>query len=442
MSRTEPRTAQNHLKCPRSLADVDLFAPGAQEHWYEAYPILHSEAPVHRIPGEGTTPEGDAFILSCHADILFVVQNPERFPAFISDKPKPGEDGVMPTLNAMQESIFSLRPTMDLWRAHKRDLTDPWVGTGALRHSEMIRLAANKLIDQWIDKDESIDFVAEFAKPLPQIVMANVLGLPHSDIPQLEIWGAAMVRPFVEGRGHRNVLSPEEIAETVQLLSGFKEYVQDRVSEKRARPDDGMITFLTQTIYEPLGRKLTDVEICGVVYAMIIGGLETTQYALVEQAQLCCEDPGLLRAIGEDRRKVRPFCEEGLRLRSPTQGLSTRYTIQDEEFQGVAVPKGSILHMRWAAANRDPREFERPNEVMLDRKRVTRHLAFSQGPRSCPGSGLSRIEQQTAWNCLLDRIETISYASGNSFRHQPGIMLGLYELNLDFTRKTGAGAPR
>ena len=72
---------------------------------------------------------------------------------------------------------------------------------------------------------------------------------------------------------------------------------------------------------------------------MIIGGLETTQYALEEQAQLLCEHPGLFQQLRADRAKVRPFTEEALRMRSPTHGLSTRATSQDEVFQGVEVPE-------------------------------------------------------------------------------------------------------
>jgi cytochrome P450 len=433
MARTEPRTASNALKCPFTAAEVDLFSPGAQEHWYEAYPVLHREAPVLRLPGEGATPDADGFILSKYADVYRVVQDPERYPPFLTQKPRPGTDGKMPQLNAMQVAILSLRPDPELWRAHREQLTDPWVGPGATRHREMIAAATTELIDTWIDRGE-VDFVNAFARLLPQIVMANVLGLPREDIPQLEAWGAAQVMAFVYGEGHRNLLAPDQQAEQGRLLQGFKEYVQQHVDEKRRNPKDDMITWLTQVTYTALDRKLTDVEVNGIVYAMLIGGLETTQYAIAEQAQLFCEDPELYQAVRADRRKLRTFIEEGLRLRSPTQGLSTRSTVQDEEFQGVKVPAGSILHLRWAAANRDPEEWERPAEVDLERRGATRHLAFSQGPRSCPGSGLSRTEQLTAWNLLMDRIESLEYAPGNTFEHQPGIMLGLRELHLKFKK--------
>lgn len=432
-----PNHELSPLKCPMSLEDVDLFSPGAQEHWYEAYPILHREAPVLRIPGEGLTPGTDGYILSKYEDIALVVRDPVRFPptmslaidAMVASGTPPEE---IPNTNAMMVSIATLRPTIDLWRSHRKELTDPWVGPGASRHQDMITRCADRLIDRWIDRGR-VEFISEFARPLPQLVMANVLGLPEEDIPQLAEWGNAQVASFVYGRGHRNLLTEEEIREQFRLLDGFKEYVHEKVQEKRRNPQDDMISFLTQVTYEALGRKLTDVEINGVVYAMMIGGLETTQYAIEEQAQLLCENPEVFDLLKKDRSQLRQFTEEAMRLRSPTQGLSTRITSQDEVFQGVKVPKGSLLHLRWAAGNVDPDEFECPYDLQLDRKAVTRHLTFSAGPRVCPGAGISRQEQYIAWDRLLDRLDSLEYAPGNTFRHQPGIMLGTLELHLKFT---------
>ncbi len=434
MSDKTPNHFLTDMKCPVQLEDVDLFAPGAQEHWYDAYPILHGESPVHKLAGEGLTPDTDAYILTKHEDISMVVKDPDRFPPLQSSAIKEmAESGVnveeVPNLNAMQASMVTLRPNMELWRTHKQELTDPWVGPGASRHEAMIIKHVDELIDSWGDRDE-IDFIKEFARPLPQRVMASVLGFPSEDIPQLALWGEAQVKAFVHGRGHLNKLDDEEIRTQFVLLDGFKEYVQEKVQEKRKNPQEDMITFLTEVTYSPLGRKLTDLEVNGIVYAMIIGGLETTQYALEEQAQLLCEHEGLFERLKSNRDLIRQFTEEGMRMRSPTQGLSTRQTSQDEVFQGVTVPKGSVLHLRWTAANVDPDEFECPFELRLDRKAVTRHLTFSAGPRVCPGAGISRIEQQLAWSRLLDRLDGIEYGSENKFLHQPGIMLGTLELNL------------
>ncbi|MCZ6659528.1 MAG: cytochrome P450 [Gammaproteobacteria bacterium] len=436
MSAKTPNHHLSEMRCPVALEDVDLFSAGAQEHWYEAYEILHREAPVHRLPGEGLAEGTDGFILTKYEDIAKVVRDPERFRPTLSiavdqilSSGAAPED--LPKTNAMMVSMATLRPTIELWRSHRQELTDPWVGPGANRHLEMITRCADRLIDAWIDKGE-VEFVAEFARPLPQLVMANVLGFPLEDVPRLAEWGTAQVAAFVYGKGHRNILTKQQTAEQFELLEGFKEYVNDHVQDKRRNPEDDMISFLAQVTYGALGRKLTDLEINGVVYAMVIGGLETTQYALEEQAQLLCEQPEIFEQIKRDRSKLRNFTEESMRLRSPTQGLSTRTTSQDEIFQGVEVPKGSLLHLRWGAANIDADEFDCPLELRLDRKAVSRHLTFSHGPRVCPGAGISRLEQVTAWDRLLDRIDRLEYAPGNTFMHQPGIMLGTLELHLKF----------
>ncbi len=433
-----PNHTLSAMRCPVGLDDVDLFSPGAQEHWYEAYEILHAQAPVLRLPGEGPTPGTDGYILTKYADIAQVVRDPVRFPPTLSlAVDQMLQTGLRPEemqqTNAMMASMMTLRPTIELWRSHRQELTDPWVGPGASRHTQMITGCVDQLIDNWIDRGE-VEFISEFARPLPQMVMANVLGFPLKDIPQLAEWGTAQVAAFVYGKGHRNLLTQEQTNAQFKLLDGFKEYVHGHVEAKRKHPKDDMISFLTQVTYQALGRKLTDLEINGVVYAMIIGGLETTQYALEEQAQLLCERPGVFGAIKANRDTIRQFIEETMRLRSPTQGLSTRTTSQDEVFQGVPVPKGSLLHLRWGAANVDAEEFECPHELQLDRKAVSRHLTFSAGPRVCPGAGISRLEQTIAWTRLLDRLDGISYAPGNTFMHQPGIMLGTLELKLEFQR--------
>ena len=432
--------ATEPAKCPMKLDEVDLFAPGAQEHWYPAYEILHREAPVLRLPGEGAVPGTDAFVLSKYEDVALVVRDPVRFQPSLSNVVEEMErSGVrpeeIPLTNAMMASIMTLRPTIELWRAHRQELTDPWVGPGSGRHTEMITRCVDQLIDKWIDrKSGEVEFITEFARPLPQMVMANVLGFPVEDISKLADWGTAQVAAFVWGKGHRNIVTGEQLREQFALLDGLKDYVDGHVKEKRKNPKDDMISWLTQVHYKALDRKLTDMEINGIVYAMLIGGLETTQYAIEEQAQLLCEQPNVWATLKGDREKLRVFTEEGMRLRSPTQGLSTRFTTQDEVFQGVHVPKGSQLHLRWAAANIDPDEWECPHEIQLERKAVTRHLVFSAGPRVCPGAGISRIEQIIAWTRLLDRLDSISYAPDVEIKHQPGIMLGTLTLKLRFKK--------
>lgn len=434
------------MGCPVALVDVDLFGPGAQEHWYQAYPILHKEAPVLRLAGEGLNGQGDGFVLSAYEDIERVVKDPERYSTLLSllvtQMQVQLDGGETPPTDASRfsiavDSVRTLRPTIALWRAHRQELTDPWVGPGAKRHTAMITEAVDTLIDQWIERSDgeslgSVEFIEAFARPLPQIVMAKVLGFPLEDIPKLAAWGQAQVMQFVYGQGHLNALSEEDTAIQSERLAGFADYITGQVLQKRADPKDDMISALTQIDYAALGRKLTDAEVIGIVYFMVLGGLETTQYALEEQAQLLCDEPDLFATLRAEPEKIRAFTEESMRLRAPTQGLSTRLTTQDEVFQGVEVPAGSVLHLRFGAGNVDPKQYECPYQLDLDRKAIGNHLTFSQGPRTCPGAGISRLEQVIAWERLCERVRHFEYAPNNTFEHQPGIMLGTLSLELQF----------
>ena len=423
-------------KCPVHVNDVDLFAPGAQAHWFDAYRILHQDAPVHRLPGEGDHPGTDAYILTRYEDISRVVRDPDSFPIRYEQGVGNAEAEVIRE-HGFEDSLQSratLRPDIDSHKMHRHQLTDPWVGTGAERHRAMITAATHRLIDGFIDRG-TIEYVAEFAAPLPTTVIMTILGFPLEDMQAVRRWDAAQVRRFVYGEGHLNIMSDEDERENARTLVEFHEYIGRQIDEKRAHPRDDMISFLTQVQYGDgeAARPLTDGEITSVAYGMNIGGNETTQYALTAQAMLLAEHPQLVEELRADRAKIKAFVEESLRLYAPTQGLSTRRVARDVEFQGVTVPKGSILHLRYGAGNRDEQEFADAERFDLNRHKPARHLTFSQGPRSCPGSGLSRLEQAIATEAIIDRLDELAFAPGkNTFERQPGIMLGLWELHLTF----------
>ena len=225
MSQKPPNHGLSPMSCPVHLDDVDLFGPGSQEHWYEAYPILHREAPVLVLPGEGVDGAGDAYVLNCYEDIERVVKDPQRFTPVMSlmvDELQGVLDrGEQPPEDASRfdialDSVRTLRPTIELWRAHRQELTDPWVGPGARRHAQMIEEICDDLIDQWIDRDDgdglgTVEFIEEFARPLPQRVTARVLGFPPEDVDRLAQWGSAQVMQYVYGKGHLNQLSAKRL---------------------------------------------------------------------------------------------------------------------------------------------------------------------------------------------------------------------------------------
>ena len=440
MSKHDLAMMEAEAQCPMSVGDVDLFAAGGQEYWFDAYRILHRDAPVLRIPGGGDTSDTDGFILTKYEDVARIVRDTETFPLRYSDE-SPGQEVER---NIIREEGFgesldagmSLRPTMEQHRWHREQLTNPWVGAvGADRHREMITGFVNELIDRWIDRGE-VEYVTEFAAPLPQMVITTILGFPLEDMPMLRGWEEAQVRRFVFGSTHRNLLPAEDEAANARALVAFHEYIQKHVEEKRRNPKNDMISYLTQVEYGDTKRPLTDAEVGSVAYGMHIGGNETTQYALTAEAMLIAQRPDLAEELRADRSKVRFFVEESLRLYAPTQGLSGRRPIHDIEVQGVTIPKGSVIHLRYGAGNRDEEQFPNADEIDLTRPSPGRHVTFGQGPRSCPGAGLSRLEQNIATNVVLDRLDDLRLEPGkNNLRHQPGVMLGLLNLNLEFGQR-------
>ena len=440
MSKHDLAMMEAEGQCPFSVEDVDLFAPGSQEYWFDAYRILHKDAPVLRIPGGGDTPDKDGFILTKYEDVARIVRDTETFPLNYGQR-NAGQEVEREILEKEGhgdaiDAGLSLRPNMEQHRWHREQLTNPWVGAvGAGRNTEMITGYVNELIDRWIDRG-SVEYVTEFAAPLPQMVITTILGFPLEDMPTLRKWEEAQVRRFVFGSTHRNLLPAEDEAENARTLAAFHEYIGKHVREKRQNPKDDMISYLTQVEYGDDKRPLTDAEVVSVAYGMHIGGNETTQYALTAEAMVLAQKPELAEELRADRSKVRFFVEECLRLYAPTQGLSGRRPIKDIVVQGVTIPAGSTIHLRYGAGNRDEDEYPNAEEIDLTRPSPGRHVTFGQGPRSCPGAGLSRLEQNIATNVILDRLDDLRLAPGkNDLRHQPGVMLGLLELNLEFDKR-------
>ena len=265
-----------------------------------------------------------------------------------------------------------------------------------------------------------------FAIPLPVRAITRILGFPASDIPQLKEWSTAWVLPF------SGPLTAEQDNWVATKVVEFQHYINHAIEEKRINPGDDVISDLTTAVYNG-ERLLTNHEIITIVDHLYIGGNETTTFAITSALWILLRQPGLYDTVYNDRSLVEQFLEESMRLESPTQGLY-RSVAADTEIAGVTIPAGSTVHIRYAAANRDDSIFPNADQVDLTRSNTKRHMAFSLGEHHCPGSGLSRLEQKTALNVVLDRLPHLRLAPDtNDFTHMPGFVLrALNELHLEW----------
>jgi cytochrome P450 len=213
----------------------------------------------------------------------------------------------------------------------------------------------------------------------------------------------------------------------------FQRYIHELANERRAHPTDDVISHLATARYRG-ERPLEDWEIINLVDHLYIGGNEDTTFALTSGIWLILRDPTLHARLRSKPALIAEFVEENLRLESPTQGLF-RVVASDITLSGVTIPAGATVHLRYAAANRDPAMFGCPATVYLDRANKRRHVAFAVGEHQCPGAELSRLEQVVAFTAILDRFPNLALDPGNSFRHKPGFILQALD---ELTLTTGA----
>lgn len=413
-----------------NLEEIDLYDPEIQENWFPAYKTILEEAPVYQIPGSTT------YVITKYEDILRIVRDPETF----SNQPEiHGGEQLIEHAEARQyyrdhglgkDTGRARWPLLGMdppdHRKYRLLIDKHLLSKSVLRRAQpMIEDVVEDLIDGFAG-DGEIEFIQQFAIPLPITIITVMIGFPVEDIPQLKEWSTAWTLPFMRG------LSLEQELDVARQGVEFQDYIKSIADERRKNPKDDVISHLVQARYDD-ERLLTDHEIASIVDNMYVGGNETTTFTLTSALWIMLREPEIYLALLADPSKIPNFAEEVLRTESPTQGLY-RIVTKDTEIRGVPIAKGSTVHIRYGAANRDPDVFRCPHDFDLDRENAAKHLAFSQGNHHCPGGPLARLEMVIAYERLLARLPNLRLSEGkNDFKHYPGFVLrGLKELHLSF----------
>jgi cytochrome P450 len=396
---------------------VDLFDPATQEDWYPTYRYLRDEQPVYRIPGT------QEFVISRYDDIMHVLRHQKTFPTGASKRRSPAAQQVYDRGGWERMTPLGTNPPI---HRHYRNLVDHFLGGPGLDQWQPFVEATIDRLFTTFDHDGAVEWISQFSSILPGTVITHMLGLPQSDFEQLRTWSSAWVLPFIR------TLEPDEDIWVAEQVVDFYEYLAAAIAEKRANPDDRVISSLVRAEFAG-ERPLTDQEIITIIDHLFIGGNETTTFAMASGLWIMLREPGLYDRLRHDRTLIPNFVEEALRIESPTQGL-WRVVSEDTEIAGCPIPAGASVHLRYASANRDERVFECPHQVDLERPNVGRHMAFSLGEHHCPGAGLTRLEQVLTIEAALDRLPNLRFAPGkNDFTHIPMFaMRSLSELHLEF----------
>ncbi|HXP32863.1 MAG TPA: cytochrome P450 [Acidimicrobiales bacterium] len=349
------------------------YDPLDPELWRDPYPTyerLRDEDPVHHVRKRGF------WVLSRFADVMAATCDTEAFSSahgLTFEEDEITKLGLMPTLVMMD------RPRHTVFRRLVNTMFTP---RAVAEREEAVRGFTRERTERVVAMGEA-DFVDEVASPLPSFVVADYLGVPAGDRSSFGQWSSAIVQANASG----NVLSA---GQAVGELYG---YFTDLARWKKDHPAQDMISVLLQS--EVDGRPVSLEEVLGFCFVMVAGGNDTASGLIGGAAALLSEHPDQRRLLASDPSRVPGAVEEMLRFLSPVQGLSRTSTIDvtvGPADSRVTIPAGVKVHLLFASANRDPREFG-PDAGRLDVTRlVARSVAFSSGPHHCLGAAAARLE--------------------------------------------------
>ncbi|RSS96719.1 cytochrome P450 [Streptomyces sp. WAC05292] len=269
----------------------------------------------------------------------------------------------------------------------------PLVGRFTVRRMRLLTERIEQITAECLDAMEqagpTADLVTAFAKPIPTIVICEILGVPYGDRASFQ----EQIDAFMGGEA-----SDEEL---IAAYTATQEYLARLVAAKRANPTDDVLSELTDGDF-------TDEELKGISLILLAAGFDTTANMLALGTFALLQNPGQLAALRADPALTDGAVEELLRYLSVAKTFH-RTALEDVVVGGQSIEAGTTVVLSLHTANRDPERFTDPDVLDL-RRPYDGHLAFSHGIHQCLGQQLARVEMRVAFRALIDRFPTLRLA--------------------------------
>ncbi|MGI5284640.1 cytochrome P450 [Nonomuraea polychroma] len=269
----------------------------------------------------------------------------------------------------------------------------PLVGKFTVRRMRQLTERVEQITTDHLDAMEKAgpptDLVTAFAKPIPAIVICELLGVPDEDRGFFQ----ENIDKFLGGE-----VSDEEL---MAAYTATQQYLAELVAAKRANPTDDVLSDL-------LDSDLTDEELQGMALILLSAGFDTTANMLALGTFALLQNPDQLAALRAEPALTDPAVEELLRYLSVAKQFF-RVALEDIELGGHTITAGTTVILSLNTANRDPERFPDPHMLNLHRQDGG-HLAFSHGIHQCLGQQLARVEMRVALPALLNRFPTLRLA--------------------------------
>ena len=345
----------------------DPHSPRLQGSLYEVYREMRDSQPIYHDPS-------DRFYAATHYDdVTAILQDSETY----------ANGGVDESKLLMPMIVYMDGPRH---KAMRTLLSRVFTPKRVAALEPFVRAATQRLLDESA-KQSRCDFMHDFASQLPSIVICDLIGVPEERRRAFLSYTEAMIE--TGPRSHPIEVPAGKIYAEFETL----------LAERRNAPRDDLMSALLDAEVDDI--KLSDEELLGFCFNLIIGGTDTTMNLIGNGAVLLAQSPEQRRVLAADLSRIPDAVEEMLRVESPTQTLPRR-TTRDVELHGVTIPAESRLLICYGAANHDERAFDAPDKFDIEQQR-SRHLAFGLGSHHCLGAALARLEGRIAFEELLTR---------------------------------------
>ncbi|MBW4595270.1 MAG: cytochrome P450 [Brasilonema angustatum HA4187-MV1] len=247
-----------------------------------------------------------------------------------------------------------------------------------------MRLIVDKLLDRVQDQGQ-MDFVRDFAVPLPVVVIAEILGVPIERHADFKHWSDGVVN--------------KDLTASRELGDYFRELIQQR----SGKPSNDLVSDLIAAHED--GETLSAQELVDFCIVLLVAGNETTTNMLANAIVCLHESPSAYKRLQNEPALLHSAIEEVLRYRSPVQSIF-RFTKVDTQVGDQTIPAGQLVNLCVGSANRDETKFERADEFVIDRD-PNEHVAFGNGIHFCLGAPLARLEAAIGLRAVLERLPNL-----------------------------------
>jgi cytochrome P450 len=382
---------------------LDLLAPDVVADPHPTFARLREEDPVH------WSEHHRAWVITRYDDVTAALRDAR----LSSDRASPmaraggrgggGEDD--PVVSVLSHWMVFRDPPdhTRLRRAMRAAFTPPAI--------DALRPTIERVVDELLDGlAGEVDFVSQFAMPMPALVIAELLGLPGEDHDQFRAWSEDLATlVFASGL-------PDRHRRGRHALTALAGYLGEHLARRRSRPQDDLLGALA--VAQAAGDLTADEAVANAVL-LLFAGHETTTTLLANGLAVLLAHPRELRRLPAQPSLMGTAVDELLRYEGPSK-LIPRWTVDEIELHGRRLAPGCLVLLVQAAANRDPRRFADPDRLDVARH-PNPHLGFGYGPHHCLGGPLARLETSIALSRLIARRPGLCLA-GEAPRWRPNLL--------------------